>query len=207
MEPHLRQGIKLEELPAEDFRFVKGQEAIYDLCKAVLQKDELKTELANARNPEAFLKVAADNGYEFTIEDLQFTFRWLKEKNEFYADEFDDYELDEEELETVAGGTVAGRSMSRYSYWHETGILVNQQCFHLLGQSAEGRSQLETALETMELWIWEGDGKVRVFDLDGKHDSYVLTNMAYNGLAPSLLADKSGQQTYKSDSPLLKYIL
>lgn len=207
MERHLMQPIKLEELPAEDFRFVKGQQAIYDLGKAVLQKNDLKTELANARNPEAFLKVAADNGYEFTIEDLQFTFRWLKEKNEFYADEFDDYELDEEELETVAGGTVAGRSMSRASYWHETGILVNQQCFHLLEQSAEVRSQLETAIETMEIWLWQGDGTIRVFDLDGKHDSYVLTNMAYNGLAPSLLADKSGQKNYQSDSLLLKYIL
>ena len=119
------QPIKLEELSVEDLQFVKGQQAIYDLCKE----------------------------------------------------------------------------------WHETGILVNQQCFHLREQSTEARSQLETALETMELWLWKGNGNVEVVDADGKYKSYLLTNMAYDGLAPSLIQDTSNKETYSSNNLILGLVL
>ena len=204
---HFIQPIKAEDLPVEDFAFIKAQNAIFELGKSVRQNAELKSQINKAKSTEEFLKISAENGYEFTIADLEFAINWAFQKNQLNSDELDDYELSEEELETVAGGTVAGRAMTVNSYWHVTGILVNQQCFHLLEQSTEARSQLETALETMELWFWKGNGNVEVVDADGKYKSYLLTNMAYDGLAPSLIQDTSNKETYSSNNLLLGLVL
>ncbi|MBD2181938.1 Nif11-like leader peptide family natural product precursor [Aerosakkonema funiforme] len=204
---NLIQPINAEDLPAEELRFIKAQQAIYELCKAVEQDSEIKSQLETAKSPETFLEIAAENGYEFTILDMQFALQWAKEKTEINNDEFDDYELNEEELEMVAGGTIAGRAMSRNSYWHPTGICVNQQCFHLTYASTEDREKLEQALETMEVWRWKGNGTVEVADLNGIYGRYELKNMAYDGLAVGILQDRSGKSTYSSDSAILSLIV
>ncbi|MFB2891310.1 Nif11-like leader peptide family natural product precursor [Aerosakkonemataceae cyanobacterium BLCC-F50] len=189
--------INAENLPANEYRFVKAQQNIYELCQNLDQDRTLKSALENAKNPEDFRKIAAEAGYEFTISDLQFALYWARQKTDPHFDELDDYELDEEELEAVAGG---GRAATLNSYWHETGILVNQQCFHLVEQSSEARTQIETALKTMELWVWEGNNTVSLIDLDGQYSSYKLTNIAYDGVALSPLQNTSDQNTWSNYS-------
>lgn len=192
--------INAENLPVTEYRFVKAQQSIYELCQNIEQNSRLKSALENAKNPEDFLKIAAEFGYDFTIADLQFAVSWASQKTHLNSDELDDFELDEEELEAVAGGTAGRRAATVNSYWHETGILVNQQCFHLVDQSSEARIQIETALQTMELWVWEGNNTVSLIDLDGEYSSYKLTNIAYDGVALALLQDTSNQNTWSNYS-------
>lgn len=192
--------INAENLPATEYRFIKAQQSIYELCQNIEQDANLKSSLENAKDPEIFRKIAAEFGYEFTISDLQFAIHWAGEKTDSNFDELDDYELDEEELEAVAGGTATRRGATNNSYWHETGILVNQQCFHLVDQSTEARTQVEQALKTMELWTYVGNNTVSLTDLDGKYSSYKLTGIAYDGVALGLLQDTSDENTWSNYS-------
>ncbi|MFB2934489.1 Nif11-like leader peptide family natural product precursor [Aerosakkonemataceae cyanobacterium BLCC-F154] len=192
--------INAEELPAAEYRFIKAQQSIYELCQNLEQDPTLRSSLENAQTPQDFQEIAAKYGYEFAISDLQFAIDWAGEKSEQNFDELDDYELDEEELEAVAGGTFSRRGVTNNSYWHDTGILVNQQCFHLIDRSSEARIQIETAMKTMELWVWEGNNTVSLIDLDGVHSSYKLTNIAYDGVALGLLQDTSDQNTWSNYS-------
>lgn len=200
MLPNSIDPINAEDLPMTEYRFVKAQQSIYELCQNIEQNPTLKSALENAKNPESFRKIAAEFGYNFTIADLQFAVCWASQKTDLNSDELDDFELDEEELEAVAGGTAARRAATVNSYWHKTGILVNQQCFHLVDQSSEARIQIETALQTMELWVWEGNNTVSLIDLDGEYSSYKLTNVAYDGVALALLQDTSNQNTWSNYS-------
>lgn len=197
---NLSEQINAEDLPDTEYHFVKAQQSIYELCQNLEQDKILKSSLENAKNPEDFRKVAAEYGYEFTISDLQFALRWSREKTDPKFDELEDYELSEEELEAVAGGTVGRRAATNNSYWHNTGILANQQCFHLLDQSSEARIQIENALKTMELWVWEGNNTVTLIDLDGENSSYKLTNIAHDGVALGVLQDTSNQSTWSNYS-------
>lgn len=207
MKQTMLQPINAEELPAEEYRFVKAQQAIYELCRAVGQDTEIKSKLESASNPESFLNIASEYGYEFAIADLQFALQWASEKPQLNTDELDDYELSEEELEAVAGGTATRRSATINSYWHETGICVNNQCFHLLDQSTEARDLVVEALERMELWTYIGNNTVSLTDIDGQYASYKLTGIAYDGLAPALLTDTSGSESYSSNNLLGNILL
>ncbi|MBE9224928.1 Nif11-like leader peptide family natural product precursor [Phormidium sp. LEGE 05292] len=189
--------INAEDLPVDEYRFVKAQQNIYELCQNLEQEQTLKSSLENAKNTEEFRQIAGEYGYEFTISDLQFALHWAGQKTDPNFDELDDYELDEEELEAVAGGA---RAATKNSYWHQTGILVNQQCFHLVDQSTEARAQIETALQTMELWVWEGNNTVSLIDLDGQYSPYKLTGIAYDGLALSLLQNTSDRNKWSNYS-------
>lgn len=205
------QAIDVEDLPSEESRLVKAQQAIYHLCLAVEKDAELKSQLETVKDPDEFIKIAGEKGYKFSILDLQFTINWTLNPNQHEFDEFEDYELGEEELEMVAGGTISGRAMTNNSYWHETGILVNQQCFHLTGgPSLEARSQIETALQSMELWTYLGNGVVQMVDADRKYGSYQLNNIAWDGLAPSLLQntkDTNKWQNTSTDNSILGLVL
>lgn len=192
--------IHAEDLPAEDFRFIQAQQAIYELCKDIFENGDLKSNLQNAKNPQTFVEIAAGNGYQFTLSDLKFAIDFALANTSASSDELDDYELSEEELEMVAGGTATRRAVTNNSYWHKTGVLVNNQCFHLLAKSKDGRTQIESAMQTMELWVYKGDNKVEVFDLDGQYGSYVIENVNYNGLALGLLQNTSDQQTWSNYS-------
>lgn len=189
--------INAEDLPATEYRFVKAQQNIYELCQNLEQDQILKSSLENTKNAEDFRKIAAEYGYEFTISDLQYAIHWAGQKTDPIFDELDDYELDEEELEAVAGGA---RAATRNSYWHETGILVNQQCFHLVEQSTEARALVEKALTTMEVWVFGDDNTVSLTDLDGQYSSYKLTGIAYDGLALSLLQNTSDKNKWSNYS-------
>lgn len=173
------QSINVEELPAEEYHFVKTQQAIYNLCKAIENSGALKSQIEETKDIDSFLKIAAENGYEFTASDLQTAINLELTNNYSISDEFDDYELDEEELEAVAGGT--RRGAFRNSYWHETGIQVEDDCFYLLQESLEQRKVVVEALQYMEEWKWMGDNTVKVTDTDGQKGSFLITNITQNG--------------------------
>jgi len=173
------QSINVEELPAEEYHFVKTQQAIYNLCKAIENSGDLKSRIEQTKDIDSFLKIAAENGYEFTASDLQTAINLELTNNYSTSDEFDDYELDEEELEAIAGGT--RRGAFRNSYWHETGIQVDDDCFYLLQESLEQRKVVVEALQYMEEWKWMGDNTVKVTDKDGQKGSFLITNITQNG--------------------------
>lgn len=173
------QSINIEELPDEEYNFVKTQQAIYNLCRAIESNSDLKSQIEQIQDVSSFLKIAAENGYEFTASDLEIAINLGLGNTSVSSDEFDDYELDEEELETIAGGT--RRGATKNSYWHETGIQVEDQCFYLLNQSAEQRQIVIDALQNMEDWEWLGNNSVRLTDRDNQVNSFLISNITYNG--------------------------
>ncbi|MGA9382996.1 MAG: Nif11-like leader peptide family natural product precursor [Phormidium sp.] len=172
------QSINVEELPAQEYSFVKTQQAIYNLCRDLENNSDLKSQIEQTSDLDSFLKIAAENGYEFTATDLQIAINLESGNSYLSSDEFDDYELDEEELEAVAGG---GRGAFRNSYWHQTGIQVDDQCFYLLDQSSDQRKIVVEALRYMEEWKFVGNNSVMVTDLDGSRGSLLISNITANG--------------------------
>jgi predicted ribosomally synthesized peptide with nif11-like leader len=173
------QSINVEELPAQEYHFVTTQQAIYNLCRAIENDSALKSQIEQTKDVDSFLKIAAEHGYEFTASDLQIAVNLGLGNPQLSSDEFDDYELDEEELEAVAGGKRRGATVN--SYWHETGIQVEDQCFYLLQQSSQQRQVVAQALREMEQWEWLGNNSLRVTDLDGQLGSFLISNITYNG--------------------------
>ena len=191
------QPINAADLPPEEFRFVKAQQAIYNFCKALEQDDALKSQLKSADNPESFLEIAANNGYEFTFSDLKDALELSLQNTAINSDEFDDYELNEEDLEMVAGG---GFAITRNSYWHQTGVVVQSQCFHLGYQSLDVRKSIKQAMLDMENWNWLGNGQVQVTDTNGINSgqsSYILKDMVYDGSVASNYTDSLDRDVYE----------
>lgn|GEM_PF-4064276 len=122
---------------------------------------------------------------------------WSLENTEGNSDELDDYELSEDELDMVAGGATKARAMTINSYWHDKGIIVDGQSFHLSYQSLQMRSQLVTAVQNMEIWQWLGNGKLKVTDSDGIYASYEIDNMSYDGDVNPLDIDKLNTNIYQ----------
>lgn len=179
MRSHLPvQSINVEQLPDQEYSFVKTQQAIYNLCRAIENDAALKSQIEQTKDVDSFLKIAKENGYEFTASDLQIALTLGLGNTYISCDEFDDYELDEDELEAVAGGRRGG---TMNSYWHETGIQVENDCFYLLQQSSEQRQVVIQALRNMETWEWLGNNSVKVTDTDGNLGSFLISNITYNG--------------------------
>lgn len=179
--------INAEELPAEEFQFVKAQVAIGNLCSAIEQDEAFKAQLASAETPQNFLQIASENGYEFSVSDLEDTLRLALEQPEFNFDEFDDYELSEDELEMVAGGTAFRMAVQRTSYWHDTGIQFDNKCFYLDAQGLERRSEVVKLLKFMEKAEFKGNGEIEFLDTNGQHEgaaSITMKGFVY-GSSPS----------------------
>jgi predicted ribosomally synthesized peptide with nif11-like leader len=98
------QPIKAENLSTEELRLQKVQQAIDDLFMTANQNEVLKRQLEAATSPESLVEVAARQGYQLTVADLETLHRRIQEQAQLNADELDDDELSEEELELVAGG-------------------------------------------------------------------------------------------------------
>lgn len=98
------QLLKAENLSTEELRLQKVQQAIDDLFMTANQNEALKRQLEAATSPESLVEVAARQGYELTVADLETLHRRIQEQGQLHADELDDDELSEEELELVAGG-------------------------------------------------------------------------------------------------------
>ena len=98
------QSLKVEDFSAEELQLQKAQQAIYDLYMAANHDEALKRQLEAATSPESLVEMAARQGYELTVADLETLHRRIQEQAQLNADELDDDELSEEELELVSGG-------------------------------------------------------------------------------------------------------
>jgi predicted ribosomally synthesized peptide with nif11-like leader len=101
-QPEIKQ-LKAEDLSAEEIRLQKAQQVIDDLYVAAKQDETLKEQLEAVTSPESLVEVAARQGYELTVADLETLRRRTQQQAQLNSDEFDD-ELSEQELELVAGG-------------------------------------------------------------------------------------------------------
>jgi predicted ribosomally synthesized peptide with nif11-like leader len=102
-QPNIKQ-LKASDLSAEELRLQKAQQVIDELYVATNSDETLKEQLEAATSPERFVEVAARQGYELTVADLETLRRRTQQQAQLNADEFDDDELSEQELELVAGG-------------------------------------------------------------------------------------------------------
>ncbi len=102
-QPDIEQ-LKAEDLSAEELRLQKAQQAIDDLYKSANQDETLKKQIEAATSPESLVEIAARQGYELTVADLETLRRRTQQQAQLDCDEFDDDELSEQELELVAGG-------------------------------------------------------------------------------------------------------
>jgi predicted ribosomally synthesized peptide with nif11-like leader len=102
-QPNIKQ-LKAKDLSAEELRLQKAQQAIDDLLMTANSDETLKEQLEAATSPESLVEIAARQGYELTVADLEMLLRQNQEQAELHFDEFDDDELSEQELELVAGG-------------------------------------------------------------------------------------------------------
>jgi predicted ribosomally synthesized peptide with nif11-like leader len=98
------QSLKAEDLSALELRLQKAQQAIDDLFMAANSDETLKEQLEAATNSERLVEIAARQGYELTVADLETLLRRTQQQTQLHSDEFDDDELSEQELELVAGG-------------------------------------------------------------------------------------------------------
>jgi predicted ribosomally synthesized peptide with nif11-like leader len=98
------ESLKAENLSAEQLRLQKAQQVIDELYVAANSDEMLKKQLEAATSPESFVKIAARQGYELTVADLEMLHRQTQQQAQLHSDEFDDDELSEQELELVAGG-------------------------------------------------------------------------------------------------------
>ncbi len=94
----------IKQLKAEESRLQKTQQAIDDLLVAANQDETLKGQLEAATSPESLVEIAARQGYQLTVADLETLRRRNQEQAQRHSDEFGDDELSEQELELVAGG-------------------------------------------------------------------------------------------------------
>ena len=102
-QPNIKQ-LKASDLSAEELRLQKAQQAIDDLLMAANSDETLKEQLKAATSPESLVEIAAHQGYELTVADIETLRRRTQQQAQLNSDEFDDDELSEQELELVAGG-------------------------------------------------------------------------------------------------------
>lgn len=97
------QPLKAKDLSAKELRLQKAQQAIHNLYTAANQDETLKRQLETATSPESLVEIAARQGYQLTVADIETLRRRTQQQAQLHSDEFDD-ELSEQELELVAGG-------------------------------------------------------------------------------------------------------
>lgn len=102
-QPDIEQ-LKASDLSAEELRLQKVQQAIHDLYTAANQDEALNEQLETATSPESLVEIAARQGYQLTVADIETLLRRNQEQPQFDSNEFDGDELSEQELELVAGG-------------------------------------------------------------------------------------------------------
>jgi predicted ribosomally synthesized peptide with nif11-like leader len=102
-QPNIKQ-LKASDLSAEELRLQKAQQVIDGLYTAANSDEMLKKQLEAATNPESLVEIAARQGHELTVADIEALRRRTQQQAQLNSDEFDDDELNEQELELVAGG-------------------------------------------------------------------------------------------------------
>jgi len=98
------QSFNAEDLSAEELQLQKAQQVIDELFMAAESDEKLKEQLEAAISPESLVEIAAIQGYELTVAELERLHDYDQEAAQSSSDELDDDELSEQELELVAGG-------------------------------------------------------------------------------------------------------
>jgi predicted ribosomally synthesized peptide with nif11-like leader len=114
-----------------------SQQALLTIIYSAEQDETLQKELQMVTTPEHFVKIGAEHGYEFTVEELidimgQQIATSMEEQNS--TDAFLE-ELSDDEAEMVAGGRMTAYRVSVNSYYHETGIVLMGGCCFWLKDS------------------------------------------------------------------------
>jgi predicted ribosomally synthesized peptide with nif11-like leader len=94
----------ISDLSVLELRLQKAQQAIDELLMAANSDVTLKEQLEAATSPESLVEVAARQGYQLTVADIETLRHQTLQQAQLHSDEFDDDELSEQELELVAGG-------------------------------------------------------------------------------------------------------
>jgi predicted ribosomally synthesized peptide with nif11-like leader len=102
-QPNIKQ-LKHEDLLDEKLRLQKVQQAIDNLFRAANTDETHKEQLEAATSLESFVEVAARQGYQLTVADVETLRRRTQQQAQLNSEEFDEDELSEQELELVAGG-------------------------------------------------------------------------------------------------------
>jgi predicted ribosomally synthesized peptide with nif11-like leader len=102
-QPNIKQP-KASDLSAEELRLQKTQQVIDELFMAANSDEMLKKQLEAATSPESLVEIAARQGYQLTVADLETLRRRTQQQAQLHSNEIDDDELSEQELELVAGG-------------------------------------------------------------------------------------------------------
>ncbi|MFP5270956.1 Nif11-like leader peptide family natural product precursor [Coleofasciculus sp.] len=102
------QSFKALDVSAEELRLQKAQQVIDELFMAANSDEKLKKQLEAAISPESLVEIAASQGYELTVADLEMLHDYDQKAEQSNSDELDDDELSEQELELVAGGGASG---------------------------------------------------------------------------------------------------
>ncbi len=107
--------LKAEDLSALELRLQKAQQAIDELLMAANSDERLKEQLEAATSPESFVEVAARQGYQLRVADIETLRHRTQQQAQLNSEEFDD-ELSEQELELVAGGafSFSGSAVSKF---------------------------------------------------------------------------------------------
>jgi predicted ribosomally synthesized peptide with nif11-like leader len=98
------QSFKALDVSAEELQLQKAQQVIDELFMAAESDEMLKEQLEAAISPESLVEIAASQGYELTVADLERLHDYDQEAGQSSSDELGDDELSEQELELVAGG-------------------------------------------------------------------------------------------------------
>jgi predicted ribosomally synthesized peptide with nif11-like leader len=98
------QSLKIEDLSALELRLQKAQQVLDKLYVAANSNKTFKEQLDATTSLETLVEIAARQGYELTVADLETLHRQTQQQAQLNTDEFDDDELSEQELELVAGG-------------------------------------------------------------------------------------------------------
>jgi len=102
-QPNIKQ-LNASDLSALELRLQKTQQAINDLYRAANSDERLKEQLETATSLESLVEIAARQGYELAVADLEALRRRTQQQAQLHSDKFEDDELSEQELELVAGG-------------------------------------------------------------------------------------------------------
>ncbi|MEQ9624701.1 Nif11-like leader peptide family RiPP precursor [Coleofasciculus chthonoplastes] len=102
------QSFKSEDVSAEQLQLQKAQQVIDELFMAANSDEKLNQQLEAAISPEKLVEIAASQGYELTVADLERLHDYEQEQVQLNSDELGEDELNEQELELVAGGRALG---------------------------------------------------------------------------------------------------
>jgi predicted ribosomally synthesized peptide with nif11-like leader len=121
--------IKAEDLSAEELRLQKAQKVIDSLLMAANSDKTLKEQLEAATSPESLVEIAAHQGYQLTIADIETLLSRNQQQAQPNTEEFDNDELSEQELELVAGGGIFGLTDTlQFTYYKKQFLLTHGWC-------------------------------------------------------------------------------